>query len=93
MQVVAVQVQPFGRDLSINPFSVTTAREALSDHMLMSALLHHASVHVDPHAPMTLMLHGRTIRYLSSCLKHDTKLLSDNTIATVGLLAATGVSR
>jgi hypothetical protein len=89
---IATEIQPLGRDVSKNPFSIVFARNALADPIVLSALLYHASVHLNSRSAATLFHQGETIRQLAQRLENPTEPASDSIIATVGLLAATGVS-
>jgi hypothetical protein len=89
---IAIEIQPLGRDVSKNPFSVVFARNALADPMVLSALLYHANVHLNSRSLATHFHQGETIRQLTLRLDGSTEPASDNIIGTVGLLAATGVS-
>ena len=60
--------------------------------MVLSSLLYHASVHVNSRSPSTLFHYGETVSQLALRLENPIEAASDDTIATVGLLAATGVS-
>jgi hypothetical protein len=89
---ISPEIQPLGQDVAKNPFNVFFARKALSDPMIFSSLLYHASVHENSRSSASLIHQGDTIRQLALRLENPSEAASDNAIGTVAFLAATGVS-
>ena len=90
-------ILPLARNLAQNPISTIWVRNALSDPVLLSALLFHSAAHLDVMNGGTLSattLHhlGECIRQLNTQLRRPEEATSDSTIAAVGIVAATGVS-
>ncbi|KAF2009113.1 hypothetical protein BU24DRAFT_415457 [Aaosphaeria arxii CBS 175.79] len=86
----SVVIQPLGKDVTKNPFSVIFARNALADPLILTAILYHTSVHYDRHSSATLIYYNETVRQLAQRLGNSDQIADDSTIAAAGLLAATG---
>ena len=89
-------ILPLARNLAQNPISTIWVRNALSDRVLLSALLFHSAAHLDiAHSrSLSTTTHqhlGECIRQLNAQLQRSEEATSDSTIAAVGIVAATGV--
>ncbi|KAE8447096.1 hypothetical protein EG329_011080 [Mollisiaceae sp. DMI_Dod_QoI] len=92
---IAPMIQPLGINNHLNPVNTQWARHAMTDPALFHGVLFHASVHVnfrqgEPWSATTLFHRGETIRLVSERLNSSDDLVTDNTIAAVGWVAAEG---
>jgi hypothetical protein len=82
--------------LAQNPIYAIWGRNALTDPVLLAAILFHSAVHLDLrnrrlYSTVTLHQKGEFIRLLNERLKASKDATSDSTIGAVGFVAATGV--
>lgn len=94
---IAPMIQPLGINSHLNPVNTQWASHEMTDPALCHGILFHASVHIEscrkgPWISSTLFHRGETIRLVSEGLKDSDQSISDNTIASVGWVAAEGVN-
>lgn len=93
---IAPTIQPFNSHIPCNPIGSMLAQRAVHDPVLLEAYLFHSAVHLDhlynrPWGLMTLYHRGQAIRLLNKRLECAESSISDNIIAAVALLGASGV--